>query len=238
MGNYPLVVWLGSIAQAFPVLTGGIAFRRLTRARLVFFAVAVFGTAATVAQFLIASSRRSNLWLSYITLPAEVGLVLWGLALWQVRGSLRRWFLGAIPAVAVLQVGLLLMFEDVNSFSAISGPILGIIGFAAALFTLVTRAIDEMESLLRQDWFWISAGFALYFGSLATIMPMARLLVGDHRHLVMRAFELFSIAHIVANVAIAVGMLCPTATRPSLSGVSSSPSFSASASRSSRSSPP
>lgn len=201
-------------------------------------AISGLGVSATIAQFVIASSGRSNLWLSYVTLPAETMMVLWTFSLWQLTASARRAFRLAIPLTLVLQVVLVLSVENVNGFSAVSIPLFGVLCLGAVLYTLVTRAVDETESLLRQDWLWISIGFALYFGGLATITPLSSLLIGEHLNLVRRAWELFAVIGLVSYIAIALGMLCPTRVQPSLSGASSSPSYSASASPLPRSSPP
>lgn len=220
------------------MVAGAIAWRRLTPARGGVMAIAGLGVSATVAQFVIAQSGRSNLWLSYITLPAETIMVLWTFSLWQLTATARKMFRLAIPAALILQVVLVLAVEDVNGFSAVSIPLFGVLCLGAVLYTLITRAVDETESLLRQDWLWISIGFALYFGGLATITPLSSLLIGEHLDLVKRVWELFAAIGLVSYIAISVGMLCPSRVRPSLSGVSSSPSSSASASPSLRSSSP
>lgn len=238
MGQYPLIVWLAAVAQAFPIVTGIVAWRRLTPARAGVIAIAVVGVSVTVLQFVIARGGRSNLWLSYFTLPAETIMVLWTLSLWQLTATARRLFRLAIPLAMILQVVLVLSVEDVSGFSAVSAPLFGVVCLSAALYTLVTRAVDETESLLRQDWLWISIGFALYFGGLATITPLSRLLIGEHLELVKRAWALFAGSSLVSYIALSVGMLCPTRVQPSLSGASSSPSSSASASPLARSSRP
>lgn len=190
------------------MLAGLLAARRLTPARRIVVFVSLLSVVVTILQLVIAQSRRSNLWLSYITLPLEVALVVWALAYWQPTRALRRRFYWGIAAVFAAQV-LLLPLEDLTGFSKFSGPVLGLMGLGASLFTLVPNAIDETEALWRQDWFWVTAGFALYFGSLATIMPLANLLVGDRSDLVLRAWQLFTVAGITANTMVAIGMVCP-----------------------------
>ncbi len=202
----------------------------MTTARWLVFFWAAIGLLATVAQRVIAFTGNSNLWLSYIAQPVLLVLALAALSMWQTRELPRQVIRAAVPVSLVAGMALVLLVEDTGSFSAIAAPMFALVGLGASLLTLVARASDETDSLLRQDWFWITSGMALYFGALAALMPMARLLIGAHGELVDRAWQLWGASAIVANGAIAVGMLCPNPSLPQPSGASSLPSRSASAS--------
>lgn len=226
----PWVLHVTAASTAFPVVTGILAQQRLSRARWIVFAWAALATAATIAQRVIAYRGYLNLWLSYVTLPGSCVLALAAFALWQTRELPRQMIRAAIPVSLVAGAAVVFLVEDTRSFSAIAAPMFALVGLGASLLTLVTRASDESDSLTRQDWFWITTGMALYFGALAALMPMARLLIGAHQELVARAWQIWGASAIVANVAIAVGMLCPNPSLPQRSGASSSRSPSASGS--------
>lgn len=226
----PWILHVAAASTAFPVLTGLVARQRLSTARWLVFSWAALAFLTTVAQRAIAYSGHSNLWLGYITLPGSCILALAALALWQTREVPRQVIRATIPVSLVAGAVVVLLVENTRSFSVIAAPMFALVGLGAALLTLVARASDESEPLLRQDWFWISGGMALYFGALAALMPMARLLIGAHEELVNRAWQLWGVSAIVANVAVAVGMLCPNPSLPLRSGASSLPSRSASAS--------
>jgi len=221
--DVPWILYVTAASTGFPVVTGVFARQRLSGARRWVLAWAAMATAATIAQRVIAYAGHSNLWLSYITLPGSCVLALAAFSLWQTRELLRQVIRAAIPVSLLAGIALVLLVEDTGSFSAIAAPMFALVGLGASLLTLVTRASDEPESLLRQDWFWITTGMALYFGALAALMPMARLLIGAHAELVNRAWQLWGASAIVANGAIAVGMLCPNPSLPQPSGASSPP---------------
>ena len=65
---------------------------------------------------------------------------------------------------------------------------------------------------LTQDWFWICAGVALYFGAWSAIGPLSLLLVSSAPALLARAYEVTAVVEICAMLAIARGMACRAAS--------------------------
>ena len=55
--------------------------------------------------------------------------------------------------------------EDTSSFSRVADPLANLVGLSAAAFTLVARSHVASGLLLRKDWFWVSGGMVLYFGT-------------------------------------------------------------------------
>jgi hypothetical protein len=203
-------------------------WRRGSGARRIVFAWAAFGSAMTLAQLLLAY-RGPNIWLSYLSTPTESCLALWALSAWQINPLARQTIRIAIPGSLAVYLVLVLLVENTRSFSGYALPLYGLLGLGAALYTLVSRATDETEALWRNDWFWIAGGMALYFGTVAVLMPTAGLLIASRQDLVASAWQLFGLIGIFANIAVAVGMLCPISAQPR-SGASSLPARSASAS--------
>ena len=87
-----------------------------------------------------------------------------------------------------------------------------LVGLSAAAYTLVARSRTATGDLLRQDWFWVSAGMALYLGTFSMIDPLSALLVGSDPVLMVRAYQFEAVLAVVAFLAIARGMTCTTAT--------------------------
>jgi len=110
-------------------------------------------------------------------------------------------------AWAVLTVA----FEDTSAFSRAAEPMASLMCLGAATFTLLTRSRDAVGSLLRHDWFWVTAGMALYFGMLSTVGPLSALLLGDAPGLMFQAYEVKSVLQAAAFLAVAGGMVCPAA---------------------------
>lgn len=228
----PLIIKVSAWSPAAPLVAGLVARPRWTPPRRTIVVVAALGMLTTAAQIVLAHLFGNNLWLIYVSAPVESVLVWWALSYWQTSRLARQALRIAIPVALVLHVVIVLFLEDVRSFSTVSTPMFGAFGLAACLYTVVTRAVDETDALWRQDWFWIGGGFALYFGVLAVLQPMAFLLIGERQDLVRRAWELFAVTHVLANLAIAAGMLCPISARSTISGDSLPRSRSASASQS------
>jgi len=216
---------VGGFIPLLPLGAALLSFRRLTRTRLLVCTWSFFIVAATVGSRLVLSRDHTNLWTSYLIDPVEGVLALTAIAQLQTRTLLRTAIIAAIPASVVAFALLVLLVENTSSFSRVSSPMYALLCLAAALVTLTSRAIDEPDSLLRQDWFWFTGGMALYFGAFAALTPLGFVLVHTRPDLVLRAYDVYALATIVAFLAIGVGMLCPT---PQLSGTSSSAPFSAS----------
>jgi hypothetical protein len=154
----------------------------------------------------------SNLVVFNLLSPACLAIVLWALSDWQhaelPRLTLR---LAIIPFLAVWGV-LTFALEGTSSFSRVADPLASLVGLGAAAFTLVARSHSAGVSLARQDWFWVSAGLALYFGTASMLQPMSALLIADAPELLNRANEVKSVLDVVAFLAIARGVTCPAAT--------------------------
>jgi hypothetical protein len=83
---------------------------------------------------------------------------------------------------------------------------------AAALWTVLTRAIREEGPLARQEWIWISGGMALFAATSVALPPVASILVSLSPDLVIRAYEGKSLLDVLAFALIARGMLCSAPT--------------------------
>jgi hypothetical protein len=155
---------------------------------------------------------QHNLLLSTLQTPLSTALVLWALSCWQLaelqRLTLR---LAIIPFLAAWGV-LTFALEDTSSFSRVAEPLASLVGLGAAAFTLVARSHSTGGSLLRQDWFWVSGGMAMYFGTATALAPLSALLVGEAPQLVIRAYEVKSLLDVFAFLAIARGVTCQAVT--------------------------
>jgi hypothetical protein len=167
---------------------------------------------ADAAALWLGRHNVSNLMIFNLLSPACLAIVLWALSDWQhaelPRLTLR---LAVIPFLAAWGV-LAFAFEDTSSFSRVADPLASLVGLGAAAFTLVARSHSAGGPLLRQDWFWVSGGMVLYFGTAVMLQPLSALLVGDAPQLVIRANEVKSVLDVFAFLAIARGVTCPTAT--------------------------
>ena len=162
------------------------------------------------AALALASRNVNNHWLNYAATPAATGLLLWALSLWQTTHVWKLTFGLSIPVFLVAWVALLVLVEDISTFSRIAEPMACLLVLAGATYTIATRSGSEPAPLVGQGWFWVSGGLALYAGVHCAYGPFAVLVLRDDPSLVVRALEVRSGIELVAFLAIARGALCRT----------------------------
>ena len=204
------MAYLGAVSQAAPLVAAALARRPVWGARAWVLAWCGLLVGGDGVYLWLAWRDAHNLWLAYFLTPIGVALVLWTLSLWQT-GDLSRLTmrLAIVPFLIVWSV-LTLVVDDTSTFSRAASPMASLVGLAAAAFTLLARSRSASGSLLRQDWFWVSAGIALYFGTSSALGPLGALLVGEAPQLVIRAYEVKALLDVLAFLLIARGVTCPT----------------------------
>jgi hypothetical protein len=155
--------------------------------------------------------RVPNLWINYVLMPVSVGLALWALSLWQANEVWRLTFRIAIVPLLLAWGILTLALEDTSTFSRAAEPMVKLVTLGAAAFTLLSGSLAQRGDLLRQDWFWISAGMVLYFGSGATLGPVSALLKVSPPQLLTFVYVVWTSISSLSFLLIAKGMACPQA---------------------------
>jgi hypothetical protein len=207
----PLLLYLGSAAEALPLVAATVVRSRVRGARLWIAAWSAVLVLCDLLELWLGSRGIHNLWVNYVA-TAACAIVLWALAYWQTGDTARLTLrVAVVPFLAVLAV-LTLLVEDTSNFSRAADPMADLLCLAAAAYTLVARSSSSRVSLLRQDWFWISAGLALYFGIWGAMGPLGVLLVRTAPGLLRTAYQVTMVLNIAAFLAITRGMTCPAAT--------------------------
>jgi hypothetical protein len=209
--HVPLIFHLGAAAEAAPLVAAAVVRRRLRGPRLWIAVWCAVLTAANALQLWLGSRGARNLWIGYIVVAASA-LVLWALSYWQTGETARLTFRVAVVPFLVIWAFLTLAVEDTSSFSRAAEPMAYLVCLAAAAYTLLARSLASSAALTRQDWFWVSAGLALYFGTWSAVGPLSALLVGQAPELLRRAYEVQMALTIAAFLAIVRGMTCPATT--------------------------
>jgi hypothetical protein len=208
----PLILHLGAASQLVPLVAALLARRRPSPAAAWTLAWCATLVAVDASALAIGWSGHRNLFLPYLTAPLSTALVLWALSLWHraelPRLTIRFTIIPFLVACGVLTFAL----ENTSSFSSVVGPLASLVGLAAAAFTLVARSHRDAGRPLGRDWFWICGGMVLYFGAATMMHPLAALLLGGSRDLLVRAYEVKSTLDVAAFLLIARGVACRAET--------------------------
>jgi hypothetical protein len=208
----PAVLYLAIVAEAIPLLAAAAARRGAAGGRGWVLAWCALLTGGNLTQAWLGTHGVNNLWVSYVVNPVGGALVLWALSCWLTRELPRLTMRLMIAPFLVVWAVLALAFDRASTFSRAAEPLANLVCLGAAAYTLVARSRTSSADLLRQDWFWISAGLVLYFGTLSTRSPLSALLVSSDPALLMRAYEVAATLCIAALLAITRGVTCPTSS--------------------------
>ena len=206
----PLLLYLGSASEALPLAAVLVTRRPAGGARWVLAIWCAALVACDATQLVLSLRGVHNLWVGYVAAAANV-LVLWALSYWQVgetgRLALR---VAIVPYLAVWAV-LTFAVDDTSWFSRAADPMGQLICLAAAAYTLLARSIRSRADLVRQGWFWASAGVAFYFGIWCAMGPLGALLAGSPSRYLF-ALQVANLLNIGAMAAIAYGVTCTETT--------------------------
>ena len=207
----PLLLYLGAAAEAAPLVAAAAVRRPQRGARLWILAWSGVLISADALQLWLALHGVRSLWVGYIGTVAGA-LVLWALSYWQTGPTGRLTLRVATVLFLVVWVILTVAVEDTSSFSRAGKPMANVVCLVAAAYTLLARSFRSGAELLDQDWFWVSAGLALYFAIWSAVDLMRALLFGPAPELMIRLLEVGMVLNIVAFLAIARGVTCPAET--------------------------
>jgi hypothetical protein len=207
----PLLIYLGAAAEAAPLIAAATVRRPQRGARFWILAWSGVLVLADVLQLYLALRGVRNLWVGYMGTVAGA-LVLWALSFWQMGTTERLTLRVATFLFLIVWVLLTLTLDDMSSLSRAGNPMANTVCLLAAAYTLLTRSFRSHAELLRQDWFWVSTGLALYFAIWSAIDLMRVLLFGHNPPLMVQLQEVGFILNLVAFLAIARGVTCPAET--------------------------
>jgi hypothetical protein len=205
----PLVMFGQAASQALPIVAALKVRGRhqpVPYPRLVFWCGILLVT--DVLGLVVAEALGNNLWMVYVTLPVEVGLVLWLLSEWQSTELLRLTYSLAIPVMGTVVVSLLMLTDPAKTFYRYVSPFLALLGLAAALHTLVHRTLLSRGPLIRQDWFWICLGMALFWLGYVSVPVFADTFLVAHVDWVRWAYISRAYTDIVAFLLMSWGVVC------------------------------
>jgi hypothetical protein len=166
------------------------------------------GLGFDIVMVYLGSQGINNHWLGYAATPAMGVLALSAMATWQRDDLARVAVRLMMPLSLVTWLALLVAVEDADSFSRVTEPMYDLVCLAVAVLTMGVRGLREEDPLLRQDWFWFCAAFALYYGASAAVAPLGALLVDSRPDLIVRALTMEAVLDIVAYSLAAIGFLC------------------------------
>ena len=214
--QYPTVLYAASVSQALPLVAGWIRRGRPLPAPAWFVLVWCAVLLATDALSIgVAWAQGDNLWLQYVAVPIQSGLILWALSGWQSHEVFRLAYRIAIPVLAAATAAALLIRPPEQMLDEVVAPFHALVLLGASLHTLLDRALRAEGAIGWQPWFWIGLGLALYYASSVAIGPFAQALLKTDVAWVRQAYLARAWISIFAFVLITTGILCPLFRRAS-----------------------
>lgn len=156
-------------SSVIPLLYGIGSFRRLDRPTKVFLSYLGMSFLQTVVMTILALHTINNLWIMNLSLPVNMGFLMWTDSQWQKHPLMRRILLLIIPLYAIVWGVELTFFTSFFEFTKIARPLEGLIFTLASCVIMYQIARESERSVLELPQFWISSGIMLYFGGMLAV---------------------------------------------------------------------
>jgi hypothetical protein len=208
-------------AELTPLLAAIRVRRSLTPALRLVTAVFGLGIAQEIVNAWLTSRHVHNTWLNNVLMPVYTGLFLWAFSFWQIGAVSRLAMRLAIPLFVLVWFVLTVLMDGVTGFPRFSGPIQSLLLVCVAAYTLITASMRATDPVWKHDWFWISAGVLLTFGTSTLLQPITGHLAYTHPATAKSVISIWNVIDGTASLLIMGGILC--ARRHPTSGGSSWP---------------
>lgn len=203
-----LDVMFANAAEVTPVLAAVWARRWLTPALRLVTALFALAIAQEIANAWLASRHVHTTWLNNLLMPVYTALLLWAFALWQTGAVSRLAIRLAIPLFVIVWLVSTVLIQGVTHFSRVAGPIQSMLLVCVAAYTLVTAGMRATDPVWRHDWFWISAGVLLTYGTSTLLQPITAHLAYTQPATAKSVISLWDVIDGVASLLIMGGILC------------------------------
>lgn len=216
-----LSVIFANAAEVTPLLAAVRVRPWLTPALRLMTAVFALAISQEVANAWLTSRHVHNIWLNNVLMPVYTALYLWAFSLWQTGAVSRLAMRLAIALFFVVWLASTVLMGGITRFPRVAGPIQSMLLVCVAAYTLVTAAMRATDPVWRHDWFWISAGVLLTFGTSTLLDPITGQLAYTHPATAKSVIAIWNVIDGVSSLLITGGFLC--ARRHPSSGGSSWP---------------
>lgn len=205
----PLLLHAKAVSQVVPIVAALVVWGRQLPApyrRVVL--LCGFLLAADAVDLVVGAIEGNNLYTSFVTLPVEVALSLWLLAVFQPSDGLRFTYGVAIPVLLAGTALALAATVPAVSFDLWISPSLCLLILVAVLHTLVHRSLLSRRPLVTEDWFWICLGLAVHWGGLVAVPAFHRAYIDSQVEWVRVAYLAKAWTNIGAFLIIGWGVVC------------------------------
>lgn len=158
------------------------AWRRrawLPRALRWFSAYLILTLTGDMGQAVLGLLKINNHRVGYVVVPVLTACLLLAFAEWQEEARLRHLLRVLAPGCALFWLAPLFGLERTRDFSLLTSTVQALLIFAVATFTLIRRWLAAAAPPSGQDWFWVSSGAILLYGTLALVSPLNRYLMAE-----------------------------------------------------------
>ena len=204
----PVVLHAAVVSQAMPVcaafLRRGRPLSAPARAVLVWCTLLVLSDAlGLITAYLLGE----NQWVQYLTVPLESGIALWVLSDWQTQEVMRIAYRVTIPILIFITAAVSIALRPAPAFDQLLAPFHSLVLLAASLYTLVHRTLLAEQAVTEADWFWITLGMSLTFGTDVAVRPFAEAFIMTRPDWVADAYITKGWVDILAFLLITRGIL-------------------------------
>lgn len=215
-GRLNLMPWAGYVAGTSFAIPALFAWRQRARSAplRVIAAYCALGFVQSMYLNALALEGRHNLEAMHLFIPVQAGMMLWALALWQIRERERLTVAMIIPIYIIVWVALTMTVESFGTFPRYVKIVEGLLVISVAAFTLVSRSQHITSPMSAYPWFWVCSALVMYLSFGAIVNPVSSLLLPYAPDRVLTMSSVNGVLLVICNLMFARAMVVGAAPVP------------------------
>jgi hypothetical protein len=190
------------------LIVGGFRYRNLPRPLRILVWLIAFNIGLIGLEFIIASGKRNNLWLTHVSTIVEYVLIVFIFSSWIKHKTIRFVLMSSLPLFIVLWIVGKFTFEPLSFADDLTSTISKVLQISFSAYLLIIIVKDSDIAWRHDSRFWIAASVIIYAAGSLFIFALFNKMVQVSPDFLRMIWPLNWILAIISNLFFTLGFLC------------------------------